>query len=281
MEASSSGNKYQITLNKPAAKISNFIPEEIKFIQQQLNNRNKNIMELQQIRSQYNPNNTSSQQVTNPSLSSQNQLSAQSIQSILPQLQNSASLNPIASPSNIIQQIAQIRQQPFSGTISLHNQAKNSLSDITNQINNNQLNKLPYSNSILSQNLISNENQVNLINDPAKHISTMNLPFTTAGLNPNSKPKIVHIHHHDNFENQPSSLIYPNSLTEQSSYQKLNMFESSIPAGSLVSFHSVLSKRQGLTPNQIEPVIKEIPLNKITKFLERKKKKGKFNLDQI
>ena len=265
MSASSLGDKYQITLQKPAAKISNFIPEEIKLIQQQLNNRNNRnaMMEMYQMR-----NASSSTLPINSQISNQ--------------LQNLSTSNPISSASTIIQHIAQIRQQPFTGTISLHNnQFKNTLTDVSNQGNGNHLNRLPFSHLLPQQQQnpstisLTNDNQINAnTNNPSAHISTMNLPYTTAGLNPpaSSQPKIVHVHHH---ETSDSNKLLNSNAFDEPSYQNINAFESSIRPGSLIAFQSVLSKRQGLN-NQNEPVIKELPLNKITRFLEKKKKKGKL-----
>ena len=294
MEASSSGDKYQITLSKPTAKISNFIPDEIKFIQQQLNSRSRQLleMEMQQMRMaansqpvtganattsslpglssvknvQLSTSSSTTHQLTQPPLS---QLPLQQL--VLPQLKSQIASNPQAAASNIIQQIAQIsqtRQQPFTGTISLHNQAKSTLSDLTNQING--VNRLPYATPASTASLPA-----------SSHIAAMNLPLVTAGLAPSQQPKVVHIHHHDNDDNhahsdhshESASSQYPHALTEQS-YQHLNVFESAIKPGSVVSFQSVLSKRKGLS--QSEPLIKELPLNRITKFLERKKKKGQL-----
>lgn len=383
MEASSTGDKYQITLSKPTAKISNFIPEEIKFIQQQLNSRNRQILEmqqmqrLQQMRAQAANSQQSSQlasanstsagsvpqvspvaqlqssstQLTSSSIqlpSSSVQLPSSSLQlpnnpaqlsssssSIsqlalpqlasqlaLPQLQNL----PQAAASNIIQQIAQIsqaRQQPFTGTISLHNsQAKPSLGDLSSQISGNRVGRLLQ--LAASSSAQSPSGTVSLSNPSgttsAAHISALNLPLVTAGLSPSQQPKVIHIHHHDTDDHghhdhvdhandhshhsdhshsdhdhhdhhdhsdhshsvhvhSPPSALYPN--TEQA-YHPLNVFESAIQPGSVVSFQSVLSKRKGLSQN--EPVIKELPLNRITKYLERKKKKGNdrilnFNLE--
>lgn len=218
----------------------------------------------------------------------------------LPQLQG----NPQAAASNIIQQIAQIsqaRQQPFSGTISLHNnQAKYTLSDIANQINSNRVGRLQYATTVqqpgtaatlagVSGNVASTINLADTAGTSSgtasSHIAAMNLPLVTAGLAPNQQPKVVHIHHHDgdvphshahsdhrdhHLDHGHDPISSAHALTEQA-YQNLNVFESTIQPGSMVSFRSVLSKRKGLAN---EPLIKELPLNKITKFLERKKKKG-------
>lgn len=271
MQATSDGDRYQITLSKPTAKISSFIPEEIKFIQQQLNNRNRNIMEIRNQSIQALQNGQASGTQSSP-------------------LQN---LNPIASSSNIIQQISQFRQQPFSGSISLHNNQgnRNTLSDLSNQPNGNNLNKPnpiinsianSIANSIVNPNLSTANDQTNnnqvmnsanavtnnqVANTQSQYISSLNLPFTSAGLNSPNQAKIVHIHH---------DVHSPSSSNEQTSFQQmipLNAFESSIQPGSLISF-TALSKRKGLVPNS--PVVKELSLNKITKILERKKMKGEF-----
>ena len=219
-------------------------------------------------------------------------------QLVLPQLQNL----PQAAASNIIQQIAQVsqvRQQPFTGTISLHNnQAKPSLSDLSGQIAGNRMNRLLHLASSAAQpSQIGTVSLSNPSDTPSAHLSAMNLPLVTAGLSPSERrPEVIHVHHHDTDDHRghsdhsdhsdhshsdhvhssghphPASALHPHSSTDRA-YQNLNLFESAIQPGSVVSFQSVLSKRKGFS--QSEPVIKELPLNRISKYLERKKKKGK------